>query len=83
MHYSPDPRATVALLATLLLASCASVAPGPNRILPPYELLQPCGSEYPVPKTNGELARQRQSLLDALRGCNQDKESLREWVDKQ
>jgi hypothetical protein len=74
-----NPRSMVALLATLLLASCASVS-GPTKVLPPWELLQPCGSTYPTPSTNGELARQRNDLLDALRGCNKDKESLREWA---
>jgi hypothetical protein len=82
MPFNPDPRHMVALLATLLLASCAAVAPGPSRLLPPVELLQPCGGEYPVPTTNGALARQREALLDALRGCNRDKASLREWAEE-
>jgi hypothetical protein len=81
MHFNPDPRAMVALLATLLLASCAAVAPGPVKILPPIDLLQSCEADTSKPSTNGALAKQRDALIEALRGCNRDKERLREWAE--
>lgn len=78
-----DPRSRVTLLSALLLASCASVAPAPVRVLPPLELLQPCEEPALDSSTNGRLAEGILALRDALRGCNRDKAALREWADRQ
>lgn len=68
------------LLMSLLVASCAAVAPGPQRILPPVELLQDCPEPAILAGTNGQLAQSILNLRDALRGCNRDKAALREWA---
>lgn len=68
------------MLLALLLASCAAVGPGPQRILPPVELLQDCGEPPILAGTNGQLAETILNLRDALRGCNRDKAALREWA---
>lgn len=75
-----NPRGIVALFSMLLLASCAAVAPTPVRILPPLELLQDCAEPSGSVDTNGALATYLLDLREALRGCNRDKESLREWA---
>lgn len=69
----------VVMLTALLMASCATVAP---KAVPPYSLLLDCQEPAQGVKTNGELATYTQQLREALRGCNRDKESLREWADK-
>lgn len=69
------------LLPVLLLVSCASVVPNPQRILPPVELIQDCQEPASGIQTNGELARYTRELLDALRGCNRDKAALRDWAE--
>lgn len=68
------------MLMVLLLASCASVAPGPQRILPPIDLLQDCPEPPILAGTNGQLAQSILALRDALRGCNRDKAALRAWA---
>jgi hypothetical protein len=73
-----DRRAIVVMFTALLMASCATVAPKP-----PYNLLLECPEPAGGPRTNGELATYTQQLREALRGCNRDKESLREWAEKQ
>jgi hypothetical protein len=75
-----SPRNRVVLLSVLLLASCASVAPGPQRILPPADLLQTCQEPVGDVRTNGGLVRYIQALREALWGCNRDKEALRDWA---
>lgn len=77
MH-SPDYK--VALLTVLLLASCASVAPGPQKVLPPLELLQDCPQPEIRKQTNGDLSWTIQALIEVLKGCNLDKKNLREWA---
>jgi hypothetical protein len=69
------------MLASLLLASCASVAPAPMRVLPPLELLQDCPEPPIQAATNGQLAESILALRDSLRGCNRDKAALREWAE--
>lgn len=76
-----SPEGRVLTLASLLLASCASVAPGPVRVLPPLELLQDCPEPLTQHDTNGRLAEGILALRDALRGCNRDKAALREWAE--
>lgn len=66
------------MLTALLMASCATVAPKP-----PYALLLECPEPEMTFQTNGELAVYAQRLRDSLQGCNRDKESLREWAEKQ
>ena len=70
----------VVMLTALLMASCATVAP---KSTPPYSLLPDSQEPAQGVKTNGELATYAQQLREALMGCNRDKESLREWVEKQ
>lgn len=68
-------------LVSLLLVSCASVAPAPQRVLPPLELLQPCTEPPILARSNGELVQTLRNYIDALRGCNADKEALRRWAE--
>lgn len=75
-----DPWQRVVLLSVLFLASCAAVAPGTQRILPPVDLLQDCQEPAGGVETNGALASYLLSLKDALRGCNRDKAALRDWA---
>lgn len=71
-----SPRSVIWL--ALLLAGCAS---GPAAA-PPWELLQPCPEPNVHVTTNGELADSLRQMRDALRGCNRDKEHLREWFEE-
>jgi hypothetical protein len=80
MQWPNDPKGRVAMFASLLLASCASVTPSGN---PPWHLLQDCPDPATaVPATNGELVRQRRLLKLSLRECNDDKKALREWYER-
>ena len=71
-------RTPAALLAALLLASCAAVSPP----LPAPEWLADCPvPSGPVP-TNGALAERDQARGFALRACNNDKAALRAWAEQ-
>lgn len=72
----PSFRSLSSVLALILLSACAHTRVGG----PPAEFLLDCGAEYPVPTTNGALAKQRNQLLEDLRACNRDKAALREWA---
>lgn len=75
MHWR---NSLVVLLAAL--SACTSVPViRTDKALPPAELLQDCPEPAGNPQTNGELARLALALRDALRGCNRDKQALREW----
>ena len=81
MSYGNDPRKPyVAMMTALLMASCATVAPNPARILPPAELLADCPEPGLDPSTNGALVQGILELRLALKGCNADKAALREWA---
>lgn len=75
-------KGRLSLISLLLLASCAAVAPKPEKIVPPVELLQPCQEPAGRVRTNGELSRYALELLDALRGCNRRMDALREWAQE-
>lgn len=62
------------------LAGCVTTRPSPVKITPPPELLQDCREPAQAIKTNGELVGYALALRDALRGCNRDKQALREWA---
>lgn len=67
------------LIATLWTAGCAT-APVPQRDLPPLALLEPCEEPVAVLDTNDALVKYTLALRTALRLCNNDKESLRDWA---
>lgn len=73
-----------ALLAVCLLAcgGCATLtktAP-PVVIVPPADLTQVCQEPAGSVQTNQELATYLLDLRDALRGCNAQLSSLRDWI---
>lgn len=70
------------VLMAVAFTGCASVRPSPVKITPPPELLQDCQEPEQAIKTNGELVGYALSLRDALRGCNRDKQALREWAEE-
>lgn len=74
------PKVSVCLLTCLLVASCASVAPGPQRVLPPSDLTAACPEPAGAIGTNAGLAEYTRGLIDALRGCNRQLEALRQWA---
>jgi len=82
MRWLPDPTGPLTVLVTLGLIGCATVAPQIIKQLPPAELLQDCPDVSVKPKTNGELAKQRDGLKASLKACNIDKQRLREWVER-
>lgn len=67
------------LLIVFVLPGCATAVAN----LPPYELMQDCGSPPTKPRTNGELVKQREALIADLKSCNRDKALLREWAEGQ
>lgn len=64
------------LLVAAALAGCTHV----SGLSPPAEYLRDCTYDTSVPRTNGELLRQRNDRGDALDLCNADKAALREWA---
>jgi hypothetical protein len=70
-------------LLALMLTGCGSLRPPEVRVLtPPGALLEDCTyTETPL-STNADLARAYLGLRNALDLCNNDKEALREWVQR-
>jgi hypothetical protein len=60
------------------ISGCATQALGG----PPDGLLQDCGTVPTKPRTNGELAKQREALIADIKACNRDKALLREWAER-
>jgi hypothetical protein len=66
------------ILVLLLLPACGTVKY--VKEAPPHELLLDCPTVIEKIKTNGELAETILAYRNALKACNIDKESLREWA---
>lgn len=70
-------------LVVLVLTGCASRGNAP--VTPPAVLLEPCSPELleslPYGTDNKELSTYTIKLRSALRGCNVDKEALRQWKE--
>lgn len=71
------------ILALALLTGCATKATGVVKVVPPTHLMAECYEPAATTRTNGELVHYIEQLRETLRGCNRDKESLREWAEKQ
>lgn len=82
MRWLPDPAGPTAIIATLFLVGCATVAPQVVKLLPPAELLADCKDIPDKPTTNGALAKQRDDLKASIKECNADKKALREWAER-
>jgi hypothetical protein len=66
------------LLASLMLASCATVQPVGAT---PWALLEDCVIPRAAIQTNRDLIAHIRELRSALVSCNDDKKGLREWAD--
>lgn len=74
--------AAVGMLA-LALVGCASPRYTAIKVLPPASLLVKTEANPVIVVDNGTLALKALAYKDALKQCNIDKASLREWVTKQ
>lgn len=72
------------LLVGLLVASLSACSTTKYvRELPPVDLLAHCQGPLEEVSTNGGLARTIVAYRKVLALCNIDKESLREWANKE
>lgn len=69
------------LLSILALAGCASAPPvvKVQVIQPPADLTQACQEPAQAVQTTRDMVTYLLDLRDALRGCNAQLESLRQW----
>lgn len=72
----------VGILA-LALIGCASPRYTVLKVLPPASLLVKTEADSVVAVDNGTLALKALAYKSALKHCNIDKASLREWVTEQ
>lgn len=68
------------LLASLSGCVTMQTVRVPVKVHPPAALLEPCPAPSPTATTNGELLAYLEDMASALRGCNQDKQALRDWA---
>lgn len=72
----------VAFLTSCASSSKLSKVEVPTPVYPPDSLLQDCAIPKKTILTNEDLALWSKELLDGLKVCNVDKQSLRKWKDE-
>ena len=76
--------AITAIGAAAVLSGCSLLPTRTETVLlaPPAALTQPCSEPQGAPTTNGAMAELLLGYRAALRGCNDQLQGIRLWIDE-